>query len=148
MNYKIRKGKTEDINDLFSLVQELADFEKAPEEVITSVDEYVREYEDGLFDFYVASKDGEIAGIALYYMTFSTWKGKMLYLEDFVVRQNMRGRGIGKALFDAVIEEAKRLDCASMKWQVLDWNETAVRFYEQYDASIEKDWWNGKLYFR
>lgn len=80
-------------------------------------------------------------------MAWSTWKGKMLYLEDFVVKENVRGHGVGKLLFDALIAEAKRLDCVMMKWQVLDWNIPAIRFYEKYDTVFDKEWWNGKIYF-
>lgn len=146
MSFEIRKGMQEDINGLYCLVQELALFEKAPDEVVTTEEEYKRLFYDKLFDFIVAEDEGKIVGIALYYFTFSTWKGKMLYLEDFVVRKACRGQGIGKALFDAVIEEAKRTDCALMKWEVLDWNANAIRFYERYDATFEKGWWNGKIY--
>lgn len=148
MDFKIRKGKPEDIAGVFSLVQELAEFEEAPDEVITTEEEYLELFTEGLFDFIVAESPDEIVGIALFYFTFSTWKGKMMYLEDFVVRQVHRRKGIGKALFEGVIDEAKKTDCALMKWQVLDWNEKATRFYEKYDATLEKNWWNGKIYFR
>lgn len=148
MDFKIRKGKPEDIAGVFSLVQELAEFEEAPDEVITTEEEYLGLFAEGLFDFIVAESQDEIVGIALFYFTFSTWKGKMMYLEDFVVRQLHRRIGIGKALFEGVIDEAKKTDCALMKWQVLDWNEKATRFYEKYDATLEKNWWNGKIYFR
>ncbi|MBY5957695.1 GNAT family N-acetyltransferase [Membranicola marinus] len=148
MDYHIRKGHTGDIEGVFSLVKELAEFEKAPDEVITTEAEYLALYKEGLFDFLVAESNEKIVGIALYYFTFSTWKGKMLFLEDFVVRQELRGIGIGKALFDGVIEQARKTDCALMKWEVLDWNENAIRFYEKYDATIEKNWWDGKLFFR
>ena len=148
MSVRIRKGVVKDIASVFSLVRELAVYEKAPNEVTTNLEEYIRLYRDGLFDFYVAEKDDVVVGIALYYFTFSTWKGKMLYLEDFVVRQSERGQGIGRALFDAIITEAKNTECALMKWEVLDWNESAIRFYEKYDSTFDKEWWNGKLYFR
>ncbi|HLU93301.1 MAG TPA: GNAT family N-acetyltransferase [Membranihabitans sp.] len=148
MEFEIKKGKVEDIPGAYSLVEELAVFEKAPDEVVTTPEEYVRLFNEGLFEFYIAESAGEIVGIALYYYTFSTWKGKMLYLEDFVVRQSRRRSGIGKSLFEAVIEEAKKTDCAMMKWQVLDWNESAIRFYDQYDTVYDKGWWNGKLFFR
>lgn len=148
MEFEIRKGTVEDIPGVYSLVEELAVYEKAPDEVVTTPEEYVELLEDGLFELIVADADGEIVGMALYYFTFSTWKGKMLYLEDFVVRQNQRGKGIGQAVFDAVIDEARRTNCAMMKWQVLDWNEPAIRFYDKYQAVFDKGWWNGKLFFR
>lgn len=148
MDFEIRKGSVADMPGVYSLVKELAVFEKAPDEVVTTQEEYVQLYQEGLFELIIAQSAHEIVGIALYYYTFSTWKGKMLYLEDFVVRQAHRRAGIGQALFEAVIEEAKRTDCAMMKWQVLDWNESAIDFYEKYDATFDKGWWNGKLFFR
>ena len=148
MQFEIRKGTVDDISGVFSLVKELAHFEKTPDEVVTTVDEYVRLFREGLFELFVADNGREIVGIALYYYTFSTWKGKMLYLEDFVVRQKHRRSGVGRALFDKVIEEARRQDCALMKWQVLDWNESAIQFYAQYQAEFDKGWWKGKLFFR
>lgn len=148
MEFEIRKGTAEDIPGVYSLVQELADFENAPDEVITTEEEYIRLYNEALFDFIVAESKDDIVGIALFYYTFSTWKGKMMYLEDFVVRKEHRRKGIGKALFEGVIEVAERTDCALMKWQVLDWNEKAIRFYDKYDSTFDKEWWNGKIYFR
>lgn len=143
----IRKGSSEDIPALYALVQELAIFEKAEDEVVTTVELYHRLFDEKLFDFFVAEENNTIHGIALFYLTFSTWKGKMMYLEDFVVYPEQRGRGIGRLLFEAVIEEAKSLECTMMKWQLLDWNVDALHFYEKYDAIIEKNWWNGKLFF-
>lgn len=148
MYFEIRKGLQEDMGGVFQLVQELAEFENAPDEVITTEEEYKRLYEDGLFELLVAEADGQIVGISLFYYTFSTWKGKMLYLEDFVVKKSFRKQGIGKALFDATIHEARKTNCALMKWQVLDWNEKAIQFYDKYDATFDKEWWNGKLFFR
>jgi len=86
--------------------------------------------------------------MTLYYMTFSTWKGKMLYLEDFVIKKGFRRLGIGQLLFDAFLETAREKGCKLTKWQVLDWNETALKFYEKNNAIIEKDWWNGKIIFQ
>ncbi len=148
MEFVIRKGRTEDMAGVFSLVEELAIYEKAPDEVVTTPQEYVQLYDSGLFELIVAESAGEIVGIALYYYTFSTWKGKMLYLEDFVVRQKYRRTGVGRALFDAVIQKGRETDCALMKWQVLNWNESAIRFYERYEAEFDKGWWNGKLFFK
>jgi GNAT superfamily N-acetyltransferase len=86
-------------------------------------------------------------GMVLYYLTYSTWKGKMMYLEDFVVKEKNRGKGIGKALYEAFIEEAKHQQCQLAKWQVLDWNEPAIQFYTQNNAILEKNWWNCKVFF-
>ena len=95
----------------------------------------------------VAEVDNSIVGMTLYYDTFSTWKGKMLYLEDFVVKESYRSQGIGDLLFDATLVEAKKRKCLLMKWQVLDWNTEAVKFYKRKQAEIETEWWNGKIVF-
>src|SRR5690606_36979541 len=108
MYFEIRKGLQEDMEGVFQLVQELAEFEKAPDEVITTEEEYKRLYEEGLFELLVAEADGLIVGISLFYFSFFTWKGKMLYLEDFVVRKSFRKQGIGKALFNATFHEARK----------------------------------------
>ncbi len=143
---KIRQATLSDIPVIFSLVEELALYEKAPEAVITSVEIYEKDFNAGIFEAIVAEKEGEIIGMALYYMAYSTWKGRMLYLEDFVVRESARRFGVGQLLFDAYLNVAKEKCATLVKWQVLDWNEPAVKFYEKNDAIIEKEWWNGKIF--
>jgi GNAT superfamily N-acetyltransferase len=142
----IRQATLADIPMIFSLVEELALYEKAPEAVITTVEIYERDFNAGIFEAVVAEKDGEIIGMALYYMAYSTWKGRMLYLEDFVVRESARRFGAGQMLFDAYVAIAKEKGATIVKWQVLDWNEPAVKFYEKNNAIIEKEWWNGKIF--
>lgn len=145
---KVRKANENDLEGILGLVKDLAEYEKAPESVTANLESYKINFKKGIFDAIVADTgDGQIIGMTLYYMAWSTWKGKMLYLEDFVVKENVRGHGVGKLLFDALIAEAKRLDCVMMKWQVLDWNIPAIRFYEKYDTVFDKEWWNGKIYF-
>ena len=129
------------------LVRDLAVYEKAEHELTATVEDYYQDFEAGIFEVLVAEAEGKVVGMALYYMTYSTWKGRMLYLEDFVVKQEVRKSGIGQLLFDAYLKEAKAKGCRLAKWQVLDWNEPAVRFYEKNDALIEKEWWNGKIIF-
>ena len=90
---------------------------------------------------------GNIVGITVFYMTFSTWRGKCLYLEDFYVQPSYRKYGIGQKLFDAYLDEAKKRGALQTKWQVLDWNEPALNFYKKNNAVIEKEWWNGKIFF-
>lgn len=145
MEIKIRKATSQDMSSVFEMVKTLALYEKAPEEVKTSLEEYIRDFEAEIFDVLVADKDGEVIGIALYFLTFSTWKGRMMFLEDFVVNDEYRGIGIGKFLFDSLIEQAQALGCKLMKWQVLDWNEPAINFYNKYGATYEKEWWNCKI---
>lgn len=133
---------------IFDFVLELAHYEKSPDAVITTVEEYISAFERGLIDGHLASIDGSFVGCTLFYMTFSTWKGKCLYLEDFYIQSEFRHLGIGQLLFDAYIEKAKALDAAMVKWQVLDWNSPAIKFYEKNNAIIDKEWWNGKIYFK
>lgn len=143
----IRKGTRGDLSAVHELVRELAIYEKAEHEFTATLSDYQADYEAGIFQTIVAEQDGEVVGMALYYMTYSTWKGRMLYLEDFVVREHFRRQGIGQLLFDAFLAEAKVRGCRLAKWQVLDWNRPAVQFYEKQAATIEKGWWNGKILF-
>lgn len=143
----IRKATLSDIPAIYGLVVELAVFEKEPEAVTARLADYESAYEEGLIRVHVAEDDGAVVGMTVTYMTFSTWKGKMLYLEDFYVKATHRSQGVGQQLFDAYITEAKNLECSMVKWQVLDWNTEAIRFYERNEATIEKQWYNGKIIF-
>jgi len=145
--YSIRFAQNTDLEAILGLVRELAVFEKEPEAVTATLEDYHRAWESRLIHSQVAEVGGEIVGMVLYYDTFSTWRGKMLYLEDFYVKPSHRGKGIGQALFDATLRAAKDRGCVMMKWQVLDWNEGAIRFYERNMATIEREWWNGKIVF-
>lgn len=146
MNTTIRKANTADLQAIHDLVRELATYEKAEPEFVASLADYQADFEAGIYDAHVAEADGKVVGMALYYMTYSTWKGRMFYLEDFVVKEEYRGLGLGQQLFDAFLQEAKDRKCRLVKWQVLDWNEPAVRFYRRNNAVIEKEWWNGKIF--
>lgn len=146
-NITIRSAVATDLPAIHDLVGELAEYEKARPAFTASIQQYREEFAAGTFSGHVAVTDeGNIIGMVLYYDTFSTWKGKMLYLEDFVVNTAYRGKGIGKALFEEFKAEAKRRGCSLIKWQVLDWNTPAVKFYEHQGAIIEKEWWNGKMF--
>jgi GNAT superfamily N-acetyltransferase len=144
---RVRKAKRSDLPAIHELVRELAIYERAEEEFIATLEEYEEDFERRIFEAHVAEAGGAVVGMALYYMAYSTWKGKMLFLEDFVVREAYRRYGIGQLLFEAFLEEARQQGCRLVKWQVLDWNEPAIRFYEKNGALIERDWWNGKLFF-
>lgn len=144
----IRKGNAEDVEGAFKLIQELAVFEKAPDAVENTVERMI---EDGfgnkpVFEFFVAEEDGRIIGLALYYYCYSTWKGRFLYLEDLIVTEAYRGKGLGKQLFDAIILKAKKEGVALVGWQVLDWNEPAIDFYKKLGASLHPEWVNCRLY--
>lgn len=143
----IRKGRKEDLSDVLRLVYELADFEKAPDAVTNTIADMEA---DGfgphpVFEFYVAEVNQEIAGIALYYIKYSTWKGKGLYLDDLIVTEKLRGKGIGKKLLDAFMLEAQKADAKQVHWQVLDWNTPAIDFYKKVGASIEAEWLDCKM---
>ena len=145
MRINIRKGYKEDLKAIYDLVYELAVYEKEPDAVTATLEDYQRDFADGLFETLIAESEGRIVGMALFYLTYSTWKGKMLYLEDFVVKESHREKGIGQLLFNAFIEEARSKNARLAKWQVLDWNTPAVKFYEKNKATIEKNWWTVKL---
>lgn len=147
MNLIIRTANEEDLSGILKLVHELAYYEKAPEQVTATLDDYIDSFRKGVFEAIVAESDGGILGTCIFFLTFSTWRGNMLWLEDFVVSEKHRGSGIGQQLFDHFLDIAKERKCALAKWQVLDWNTPAQRFYKRYDAIIEKEWWNCKIMF-
>ena len=147
MNINIREARSEDCERILELVKELARFEKAPKEVTVSLEHFT---ESGfgskpVWEALVAEVDGAIQGFALYYIRFSTWKGQRLYLEDFIVTKEMRGKGLGKLLFDQVLTEAKNRKLSGVQWQVLEWNEDAINFYKKYDAVFDSEWVNGAI---
>ena len=143
----LRKAIINDMPAIRELVYELAVYEKAASEFVASLEDYNKNFEEGIFQAILAEVEGKIVGMVLYYPAYSTWKGKMMYLEDFVVLEEYRRYGVGSQLFDAFIEDAKIQGCKMVKWQVLDWNEPALAFYRKKHATIEKEWWNGKLIF-
>ncbi len=127
------------------LVHELALFEKSPNEVSNTAQQMLNDGfgERPLFDCIVAEIDSKVVGFALYYYRYSTWKGKCLYLEDFYVTETCRSKGIGKTLFEDIIKISKKESCKRINWQVLDWNQGAIKFYSKHSASFDKAWWNG-----
>ena len=141
---EIRPAQLSDVPSMHALMYELAVYENAPEAVATTVEEYETDFSNGLFEGFVAEADGQIVGMTLYFMAYSSWKGKMLYLDDFVVTEDSRRFGIGQMLYDTFLAEAQKRGCRLAKWQVLDWNDPAIRFYEKNNAEIEKGWWNVK----
>jgi len=138
----IRKGTPEDMQGVLTLIKELAVFEKEPDAVVITVEDLIR---DGfgsqpLFHVFVAEVDQIIVGIALYYYRYSTWKGKTIHLEDLVVKQSMRGTGIGYALYSEIIKQGKIDKVRRIEWAVLDWNTLAIEFYENSGAKVYDDW--------
>ncbi len=142
MNYLIREARTEDMPRVLELIKELARFEKEPHAVEVSVADLQR---DGFGDnkqyhCFVAEQGSEIHGMALVYPKYSTWKGPVLHLEDLIITENMRGHGIGTALLDQVIKYGHSLGVKRISWEVLDWNEPAIEFYEGKGAKVLRDW--------
>jgi GNAT superfamily N-acetyltransferase len=142
----VERAKRTDLEAIHGLVRELAIYEKAEPEFIATLEDYYRDFDAGIFESIVVRVDDQVVGMVLYYLTYSTWKGRMLYLEDFVVLEAFRKDGLGQKLFDAFLERARELECRLVKWQVLDWNEPAIKFYLKNSAIIEKEWWNGKIF--
>ena len=139
----IRRGNPEDMKAVLGLIKELAEFEKEPNAVLITVDDLIR---DGfgpvpLFHVFVAEVESEIVGIALYYYRYSTWKGKTIHLEDLVVKDKMRGTGLGYALYSEIIKQGKKDQVRRVEWNVLDWNIPAIEFYEKSGAKVLRDWY-------
>ncbi len=143
MNYIIRNAIPEDMDQVLDLIKELATFEKEPDAVEVTVQELVKEGfgEHPLFHCFVAEVDHKIVGIALVYYRFSTWKGRSIHLEDLIVKESMRGTGLGSALYAEVIKYAKSKGVRRVEWVVLDWNKNAIDFYEKSGAKLLKDWY-------
>ncbi len=143
----IRAGRKEDLPQVLTLIKELASYEKASHEVTNTVALMERDGfgERPLFGFFVAEEERTILGISLYYYRYSTWKGKRLYLEDIVVTQSQRGKGIGHLLFEETMRYSLQSECTGMQWQVLDWNESAINFYKKYQSRLDNEWINCHL---
>lgn len=141
MNFNIRKANRKDYPSILGLIKELAAFEKASEKVTNTVAQM--EAEENLFEcFVVENESQEIIAMALYYFTYFTWVGKSLYLDDLYVQEAFRGNQIGSDLIKEIFKVAKENNCKRVRWQVLDWNEPAVKFYEKIGATIDKEWYN------
>lgn len=145
----LRKGTEADLPRLLELIRELAIYENAEDQVSNTVE---RMKEEGfgpssVFGFFVIELDGDIVGAAVYYWRYSTWKGKRLYLEDLIVTETLRGKGGGKMLFDKMIAFGKEEGASGMMWQVLDWNEPAIKFYKKYNTSFDEEWLNCHIDF-
>lgn len=143
-NINIREGKKDDLPQVMELIRELAEFEREPHEVEISVEQMEKDGfgEQPVFEFFVAEDQeaGKIIGLALYFYSYSTWKGKCLYLEDLIIMQPYRGKGLGKKLFDKIMEKAQKVDARRVVWQVLDWNEPAIQFYKSLGAAMLPEW--------
>src|SRR5678809_666197 len=142
MEITIRRAAKDDCPRLLELIQELATYERAPDEVTVTLDHFVESGfgKQPVWWAFVAEADNKVVGFALYYIRYSTWKGQAMYLEDILITNEMRGKGIGKLLFDRLIEEAREKKFNRIIWQVLDWNEPAINFYKKYNAEFDDTW--------
>ncbi|MBI2280152.1 MAG: GNAT family N-acetyltransferase [Bacteroidetes bacterium] len=147
MEILLRKATINDLSAVVELIKELADYEKAAHEVKITTEELERDGfgEHPLYWIILAEADAKIVGMSFYYIRYSTWTGRNLYLEDIIVKEAYRGNSIGKLLFEETIKEAKKMKVRQMIWQVLDWNEPALNFYKKFNAELDSEWINGKL---
>jgi GNAT superfamily N-acetyltransferase len=149
MDILIRKAVRSDCARMMELIQELATYEKAPDEVTVSLSHFE---ESGfganpVWWAFVAEANGVVIGMALYYVRYSTWKGQRMYLEDILVTEAMRGQKVGSQLMDTLIVEAKEKGFNGINWQVLEWNEPAINFYKKYNANFDPEWVNCSIVF-
>jgi len=142
MSFTIRNAKKADMPQVLGLIKALAIFEKEPDAVEVTVQDLERDGfgEHPAFQCFVAEVNSKIEGIALIYNRYSTWKGKAIHLEDLIVNESMRGTGLGTALLDQVIKYGHALGVKRINWEVLDWNEPAIAFYEKKGANVMRDW--------
>jgi GNAT superfamily N-acetyltransferase len=152
MTIQIRPATIADMPAVHALVRELAVYENAPEQHTATIEAYTKDFSEGIFDVQLAVDTAptegseKIVGMIFYHFAYSTWRGRMMYLEDFVVTESYRQYGVGQLLFDRFLAISAEKGCVMTKWQVLDWNTPAVKFYEKNNATIEKEWWNAKIF--
>lgn len=144
-NIKIQKLAQEHLPACYTLIEELAIYEKAPNEVTLTLKQFQQDFVDKRYDAWVAIKNDDLVGMALYFYAYSTWKGKTMHLEDLIVKQSERRQGIGHLLVDQLIGTAQTEGVHRLTWQVLDWNESAIEFYKKYPATFDGEWINVKL---
>ncbi len=142
MEISIRQALPNDMESVLGLIKELALYENEPDAVSIDVDTLIKssQGDQPLFTCFVAEVDKHIVGIALVYFRFSTWKGKIVHLEDLIVTESYRNKGVGSLLYNAVMRYAKKQEVKRVSWEVLDWNTGAIDFYERSGAEVLKDW--------
>lgn len=147
MQIQIYKATEADMPEVLELIKELAVFEKEPDAVDVIVDDLLKEgfRKNPLFTCFVAKVENEIVGMALVYFRFSTWKGRTVHLEDLIVKESMRGKNVGKALYSEVIKYGHENGVKRIEWVVLDWNKPAIKFYENTGAKLQKDWYLAQM---
>jgi GNAT superfamily N-acetyltransferase len=148
MEINIRRAIKEDCPRLLELIKELAVYERAPDDVTVTMEHFEQSGfgKQPVWWAFVAEVNGRVEGFALYYIRYSTWKGQAMYLEDIIVTESMRGKKLGRLLFDRLIDEAREKKWSRIIWQVLEWNEPAINFYKKYNADFDPEWINCSLY--
>lgn len=143
----VRPATPADMEAVLALINELAVYERMPDAVEISAQTLIADGfgAETFFGCIVAEIDHTVVGMALFYPKYSTWQGRCLYLEDLIVHHEFRHRGVGSDLFEAVISEAAKKQCARLEWQVLAWNEPALKFYQKFGATFDPEWHNGRL---
>lgn len=148
MDITLRQAIPGDEHMLIDLIKGLAEFENEPEAVVNTAENLARDlFELNRCEAILAEQNGTVVGFALFYTSYSTWKGACMYLEDLYVLPEVRGSGAGGKLFDRVVEIARERNFARMDWQILDWNTAAIEFYKKRGATIDSEWLNGRLFF-
>ena len=144
---RIRKGKKKDLPSILDLIKELAEYENSLDQVSITLEELEKDGFDShpAYFFLLAEQNDQIIGMSFCWIRYSTWKGKVLFLEDFIIKKEYRNKGIGGKLFQATIKLSDELNLNGMCWQVLDWNKPAISFYKKYNSEISNDWLNAKL---
>ena len=146
MNAKLRYATPQDMPSIHNLICDLAEYENEPHEVTVSIDELIHDgFTLNLFKVIVAEINNEIVGMALFYPRYSTWKGRTIHLEDFIVKESFRKSGIGLQLFEAVVQESLNFNAKRLEWMVLGWNMPAINFYQKVEAEFDREWEIGKL---
>jgi GNAT superfamily N-acetyltransferase len=142
MEYIIRKATREDVPQIKKLIEGLALYEKAPEEVTVTEAQLLEDGfgENPIYQCCVAEANEELLGFSLFYIAYSTWKGKLIYLDDFYVKEEYRTHGIGKKLMDEVILFAQSVNANQVRWAVLEWNHLAIKFYKKLNVEMDNEW--------
>ena len=143
----VRKGIKKDIPQVLDLIKELAEYEKALDQVSNTVE---RLENDGfgkspVYDLFVAEAENKIIGMAITFFRYSTWKGKNLYIEDLIINKKFRREGIGIKIFEELKKFAKNTSCVGISLQVLDWNKIGINFYKKLNMKFDKEWINCNL---
>jgi ribosomal protein S18 acetylase RimI-like enzyme len=145
---KTEQAQRNHVQSIYDLIVELAVYEKEPDQVSNTPEQLeIDLFDDHVCDAIVALDGEKVIGFALFYTSYSTWKGRSMYLEDFYVKEDRRKEGAGKMLFQEVVEIAKKRKVQRMDWQVLEWNQLALDFYKRQNALLDPEWVNGRLFF-